>query len=323
MFGLEGGIEHLSLWDADHDGIVSRDDMVNVLLDIFEDRDDFRLTIENRTPLARGSFFFSPRPSKQENFPLFLLVLTTVLAVLLGIPAVIIVLLVYGINPGDILLPILGMVLPLAFIFGRAFQQLFESFLVLFVVRPWAVGDLIVHAGTFLEVREVSLYVSTGFDPTGRWVSVPNASAINSLVVNYGRCRPTRLRVFIRVEPLVVGKEKYVLKQMAAYMKAYCERHPKLYAKQGFTAWQEQSGPQAGAGGEFDDVRYLYLCFNCALARLNEGQFSEIRKVRTKFLTALRKALSKVAARGLAANVMTVQLEGVSLGDTRNTTIDL
>lgn len=273
-----------------------------MLLDIFQEREYLKQMIENRTPLAR--------------------LLGTVLGLVLGILLLIIVLLIYEINAGDLLLPILSFLLPLAFIFGRTFQVLFESFIVMFVIQPWTAGDLITHAGQTLVVEEMSLYVSTGHNATGLWISVPNAPAISGAVVNYGRSVPSRLRVYIKIAtkgPMTVTAQKTALMELRTRMQAYCDRHPKVFSQNGFTCWAEHNG-----SGEFDDIRAMYFCFNAGLTKLREVDFGDMRVAKERFIQHLRRCVEELSLRGLAASGMTVLLDASSVMPAENKgTVDL
>ena len=47
---------------------------------------------------------------------------------------------------------------------------MFESFLVLFIVKPWNKGDFIGMMGKEFTTANISLYTTTGYDPKGVYV---------------------------------------------------------------------------------------------------------------------------------------------------------
>ena len=53
LFGYEGAVEHLSLWDIDHDGAIGREEFVKALILLFHDIEGLRLAMQTRTPLGR------------------------------------------------------------------------------------------------------------------------------------------------------------------------------------------------------------------------------------------------------------------------------
>ena len=114
IFGEKGAQEHLSLWDADNDGYLERREMIDVVLSILEDRERLRRILKGRNSL--GS------------------ILGLSLGVIYLFVALIIALQIFTINVVDLILPFLGIVLPVAFIFGNSLRILFESFMVVFII---------------------------------------------------------------------------------------------------------------------------------------------------------------------------------------------
>jgi hypothetical protein len=101
--GEEGAYEHLSLWDTKDDGVIDRSEMIEVMLSIFTDREEIVRQLEANSPLGH--------------------VLGVALGAIIGFIALVVILEIYTISISDLLLPLLGILLPLTFIFGASVKR--------------------------------------------------------------------------------------------------------------------------------------------------------------------------------------------------------
>lgn len=291
MFGTEGALEQASCWDPNSDGNITRHEMVQTLLDMFEQREDVLQTLQSRQPLAK--------------------ILGALLGFVFGFVALIIILQIYEIAVADLVLPLLAFVLPLGFIFGRTVQIIWESFVVVFILQPWLKGDFITHQGQSMTVDDISLYVTQGYDPMGVATTVSNSAALGGVVKNFGRSAPSRIRVYIRLAVEKPGSEKHIIKQLTDRMQAFCNEHRKVYIKDGLSSWLENSDSLSGS--EFEFGAGITICFNVGFLAIRQCDLDDLRAAKTDFLNELREAVRDTNAKGFSSGAMQVILDASSV----------
>ena len=259
-----------------------------MILEMYEGREELVQKLKAKDPLGK--------------------ILGATIAMVVGFVGLIIILQVYGISVVDLVVPVIGFLLPLTFIFGPALKTVFDSFLVAFVIQPWAKGDTVTTQGQTFTVDKMEFLTSSGWNATGLWIGVPNAPALSSPTQNYGRCAATRIRVYCRVQAPEPGKERFVLEQITKRMQQYCDERPAIFQKGGCSSWAENS-----AGGEFDDPRFMTFAINAGFLRFRTVDWVEVRMAKSEFIAELRDAVREVGAKGFCGKEVTVFLDASSV----------
>ena len=235
-------------------------------------------------------------------------ILGSVLGVLFAFIMLIVILQIFEIKVLDLLLPILAFLLPLVFIFGRSVRVLWESFMVLFIMKPWKRGDYIVSSGKSFFVDNMTLYTSSGYTLENVWVAVPNAWALSNAIENYGRAKPGRLRVYFRVD-VEQDEIRPVFDSIVAQMKHYCGQNRGIFKKNGFSAWIANSDYN---DTEFDDLRATTYCVNAALLHVRKGDLAQYRKVKTAFLEQIHVAVRGAGGRAVGGKAIHISVDASS-----------
>jgi len=265
-FGAHDADAALSLWDKNGDGKVDKKEMVDVLMTIFGDRDELRLTLTSHRAIGR--------------------ILGSLLGVAIGFIGLIIILQIFNIDILALILPIATALLGLIFIFGSSVRLVWESFMAVFSLRPWLHGDLVQLQGTkFMEVSEINLLNTVGFSRDGVHQSIPNQKALSSWVRNYGRSSPGRIMVLLRIGGNVSQSKFDALSEK---MHDWVREHASMYKKNTFSCWME---PFSFDEDGFDDIRATAIGFQVYCVNCPRGNLGKWRKRRTRFMFAMRKAI--------------------------------
>eukprot|EP00727_Mastigamoeba_balamuthi_P014169 m51a1_g9375 hypothetical protein (748) ;mRNA; f:200281-202887 len=94
----------------------------------------------------------------------------------------------YGKSISSLLLPLSTSFLGFSFVFGGSLKSLYESIIVIFVIRPFDRGDRIklLTTGTLI-VGKMNLLTTEARTPDGQLYIIPNSTLFSSIVVNYKR----------------------------------------------------------------------------------------------------------------------------------------
>jgi len=288
-FGAKGAKEHLSLWDADNDGVLERREMIDVVLGILEDRERLKRILNGRNSL--GS------------------ILGLTLGVIYLFICLIIALQIFTINVVDLILPFLGIILPVAFIFGNSLRILFESFMVVFIIQPWFPGDFVEMNGfPSMAVSEVHLYTTMGYTVKGVYTVMPNAPALSTWVKNYGRSTNTRIRLYFKIR-VAEDDIEAVLDRLTTLLRGWMDERRHIYKRNSLIVWLENSGY---ATGNYHDVHTNMVALNCQLTELGFAQYDEMNQARKLFIQALKRAIRQVGAKGAANEMFEIVLDASS-----------
>lgn len=259
----------MSYWDTNKDDFVSMAELVEGVISIFQDREELGEVLRGHRSLG--------------------IILGTLLGVVCGLVSLIIVLQIFTIDVGAIVLPVLAVLLPLVFVFGNSLRIVWESFLVVFFIRPWFPGEeieMVNHPRVIIDT--VGLLTSTGHSPDGVFERIPNALALVQSVHNYGRTTTTRLRLLVKLATVNGKKTRGAILALGSCMKQYCDSKRRVFRKKSFSYWVE---PQSGD----DDINgNITIGFQVSFASIRQQDAKEFRQHRTDFLLFLREQVEEL-----------------------------
>ena len=180
-FGSQAKAEAmLSFFDSDHDNYITLNELIEGILRVLHDRMELKKILEGRRSLGT--------------------IMGSIIGFIFALVCLVVILQIYLINVGELVLPLLTLVLPLAFIFGNSLKLMWESFLVVFVVQPWFPGELVDVGGFLFIVENINLLSTSGFTLEGLHARIPNVLGLSSNIYNYGRTGLARIRVYTRIK---------------------------------------------------------------------------------------------------------------------------
>ena len=164
--------EAFSIFDADHNGDISRSEMRQALERIFDERK----YLDQSTQDMRSAF-------RNLDFVLLFLVLIIVVFIWLAIFT--------GDQTVSNLVPLSTIVVGFSFVFGNTAKNIFESMIFIFSTHPYDVGDLVCVDDTWMFVVEFGM-ISTVFRTVfNEIVVIPNATlASEKSIFNSRRSGP-------------------------------------------------------------------------------------------------------------------------------------
>ena len=291
LFGQKGAQEHLSLWDADNDGAIKRREMIDVVLDILHDREQLKRILMGRSSL--GSL------------------LGLALGLILSFVALIVILQIFTISVADIILPLVGLILPVVFIFGNSLRILFESFLVIFIVQPWFPGDYVEMTGfPGFSAEAVSLYVTTGYTPVGVHVSIPNAPALTSAVQNWDRSASGRVRLFFRIIVPEGESVEDMVRRLTNEMSNWVDERRSIFRRGSLGTWMENSDYNDNL---YHDTTTCTVCVNVSFLDIGYHMLMDYRRYKGEFIFALEGVLSRLGILGQPNKKLEVVMDLSSL----------
>jgi len=226
---------HMSLFDKNGDGKVDRAELIEVFITIFQDRSELKDLLAGSSEMGR--------------------ILGSILAVFIGIIAVVIVLQIFSIDVGALLLPFLTLLLGLVFIFGSSIATLWASFIVIFLMRPFGVRDMIEIKGfPPFTITKMELLSSVGFCREGIQRRIPKHLALNTPISNWGRSESGRIVAFVSAHAVTRAQ----LVAFAWKMKEWCGLRREFFQRKTFSAWIDsyQGGDKCTMGMQ---VQLMYL----------------------------------------------------------------
>ncbi|KNC52531.1 uncharacterized protein AMSG_08096 [Thecamonas trahens ATCC 50062] len=108
----------------------------------------------------------------------------------------------------DVLQVLLPLLLGLAFIFGSSAQAAWQSFLYIFVVRPFFTGDRFTLEGyPTLIVDSIYLFTTEAHSPDGRQFIIPNSMLFTSVLTSYKRSKDYAINATINMDSHVTAQQ--------------------------------------------------------------------------------------------------------------------
>lgn len=153
---------------SDDDLVVHRDEIVNAIFSHHQQRADKFKLLRDRGQMATVLHRFT--------------------GAIFWFFAALFALYVFGFDVFTLVLPVATSFIGLAFIFGTSAAAAFQSFLVIFVIRPLASGDRFTIPGfPTLIVERFFLFTTECHSPDGKMWIVPNQMLFNTVITQYRR----------------------------------------------------------------------------------------------------------------------------------------
>jgi len=129
-------------------------------------------------------------------------VLTQIVGTLYWIVMLFVLLLIFGVNIQQFLLPFGTLFLGLSFIFGNSMKDLWEGFIMIFIVRPFDIGDRIDLTGypPFLLVSKINLFTTELFAMDGRQYIIPNQHLYSNSIVQLRRSQDHAVQINLEIQ---------------------------------------------------------------------------------------------------------------------------
>ena len=207
----------------------------------------------------------------------------SVISIFVGI---IIVLVIFEVNVGNMWVTISSVILGLSFIFSDFVRSVFESVILLFFVHPFDVGDYVRLpdlAGelqeSHLQVRELGLYTTRLSRSDGHDIYVPNSSLNRGGIVNISRSGPLWMNVNLVTDMGSVSSQELqiIMDECMLLMRSdpatFSDPEPTRTIVVGFSAtevplksivsiWYEVAFNGADLGKKFNARSRMYACVN-------------------------------------------------------------
>eukprot|EP01117_Protostelium_nocturnum_P018586 TRINITY_DN7803_c0_g1_i1.p1 TRINITY_DN7803_c0_g1~~TRINITY_DN7803_c0_g1_i1.p1 ORF type:complete len:467 (+),score=112.05 TRINITY_DN7803_c0_g1_i1:165-1403(+) len=189
--GEEPARKAFKIFDKDENGQVSFEEMIITVIEIYKDRETLFVTLYDRANVA----------DILANMLRFFYWLVIILVSISIFDREII---------KQALLPLGTAVLALAFVFGNSLRTIWEAILLIFVVKPFDVGDRVTLEGyPTLKVHRMNLFTTEFYATDGRQFIVPNSTLMTQSITQYKRSRNFCASFQIQVSQNTMNQEKF------------------------------------------------------------------------------------------------------------------
>jgi small-conductance mechanosensitive channel len=142
-FGSQEGSELFLLFDQDFDNSVNSKEFINIYFGLFREKLILKASLDNKD-----------KSIKKLNIVISMVFIPFTLFIALSF-------LGHNQTFSNIFGKMLSIFIPLSFIFKSVIEEIFQSIIFIFTVRPFDIGDLITVDGKDYEVREMGLLYTT------------------------------------------------------------------------------------------------------------------------------------------------------------------
>jgi small-conductance mechanosensitive channel len=194
----------LKFFDQSGDGKVFETEMVETVCQIYQQRKSLARSVQDRDNIASVV-------SKLMKGLLFIIGLV-VLLILLQVD-------------WAVFLPFATLFLGLSFIFGSALQNIFESMMMIFFVKPFEQGDRVKLGGETFIVSRIHLLSTQMLTTDGRFFIVPNSTLIKERILNMSRSAAFTIQFELEV---AFETPAEAIQQLQAGVKSLCNSDPRL-----------------------------------------------------------------------------------------------
>jgi len=199
---------------------------------------------------------------------------------------IILVLVIFEVNVGNMWVTISSVILGLSFIFSDFVRSVFESVILLFFVHPFDVGDYVRLPDTagelqesHLQVKELGLYTTRFARADGHEIYIPNSSLNRGGIVNVSRSGPLWMNINLVTDmgSLTSKDLQVILDECVLLMRSdpstFSDPEPGSTILCGFTMteaplkttvsiWYEVAFNGADLGRKFNARSRMYACVN-------------------------------------------------------------
>jgi len=114
---------------------------------------------------------------------------------------IVVVLIIFGVDPLTAILPYLSVLLVFSFAFGSTIRNVLESAILVLVIAPYEVGDRVLIAGDPdpMIVDRINLFHTIVHKRDGRYIEVPNSKVSRNSIYNCHRSLPVSFGTSIEI----------------------------------------------------------------------------------------------------------------------------
>ncbi|KAL6060815.1 hypothetical protein QOT17_013295 [Balamuthia mandrillaris] len=160
----------LDMFDLTRTGTVTREDVVAAIRKVPIERKRLASTLRDREAIGR--------------------VLGRVVSSVFWVIMFIFALLLFGVDSDTLLVPFGTVFLGLSFIFGNSLKNIWEAIIVIFINKPFQVGDRInLGQPTDLIIEKVNLFTTWAYTPDNKLIILSNAALFNKDITQLKRSR--------------------------------------------------------------------------------------------------------------------------------------
>eukprot|EP00027_Filamoeba_sp_ATCC50430_P000962 CAMPEP_0168555258 /NCGR_PEP_ID=MMETSP0413-20121227/8234_1 /TAXON_ID=136452 /ORGANISM="Filamoeba nolandi, Strain NC-AS-23-1" /LENGTH=640 /DNA_ID=CAMNT_0008586087 /DNA_START=193 /DNA_END=2115 /DNA_ORIENTATION=- len=213
------------LFDKTNKGQIAEEELVKTLYNMLKDRRELFVMINDRESI--GS------------------IISNTVHVIVAIIVIFIIFAIFKVDISGLLLPFGTFILAFAFIFGNTLKNLFEAFLLIFVIRPYEVGDRI-NIPNFsqdtLVVHRINLLTTEAFATDGPLHVIPNNYILNQPIRQYKRSRD--YAVYLKFD-INSSTTKEQISKLKEHLWAWVEKDGEVW-KPNPMVWLSQFGQGPG-----------------------------------------------------------------------------
>lgn len=212
---------------------------------------------------------------------------------------------IYGVDFLSLILPFTTILISFAFVFGNSLRMIWESFIVVFVIRPFLPGDYLEVAGEDFTVSRISLLTTAGYTPDGRHICFPNQIFISSPAKNWGLAAASRIKLIFRMKIDDALAAQDIVLKLGKEMRQYCKDRRTIYLHKSFVCWADPFDDDA----THDDLSVLSLAFQVNLTSITVNRLTELRELRTTFINEVRRRAAAIRAHGVGVSKLDLWMD--------------
>ena len=190
--------EAFQLLDADGNGIITKDDCVDTVVAIYQDRKNLAKSLSDVRSITA--------------------VLETLIGIVLHVIFVFFYLLIFEADIGQLWISFSGIVLAFSFIFGNSVRSVYENVVFLFACHPYDIGDVLFLDDNFYTVDQITITFTVCKTSNGQRVWLPNQRLLTTTFVNLStsgnHCESIRILVDLDTPPETLNALEKALEEL-------------------------------------------------------------------------------------------------------------
>jgi len=246
------------VFDKDNNGSISFEEMTKTIVEIYRDRKDLFTTLYDRENVAE--------------------ILANVFQFIYWIIIVLVSISIFKEGAlKEALTPLAGAVLALTFVFGNSLKNIWESMLLIFVIKPFSVGDrLTLNGFPTMKVNRLRLFTTEFYAMDGRQFIVPNSFLVTNTITQYKRSRDFAASFKLQVSGNTMSSAKF--KKFTSTLKTWLKNDDANWNHHKFQCFIS----------EFEETHIFILEVWAELKGLTWNEPSKFRVPRTRLFFAIQ-----------------------------------
>lgn len=183
--------------------------------------------------------------------------------------------------------------------------------MVVFIIRSFVPGDYLKISGEEFTVSRISLLTTSGYTPEGIFVNFPNQNFLVTACKNYGKSRPSRVKLLFRARIEDPYAASDVMTKLGQEMRLYCKSKRDVYLHKTFACWAEPFDPTTLT----DDLTLISFGLQVGLTSVTENASADLKAVKTEFVNKVRAVAANLRVFGTGVRKLDLVMDNSIVGN--------